>query len=759
MQLNPEQQAAVEHRGSPLLVLAGAGTGKTRVITHRVAALLEQGVPAWRILAVTFTNKAAGEMRERIHQMCSAVPEADRLWVGTFHSICARILRRYGEAVGLSRNFVIYDTDDQTRIMKRVLKELNIDDRQLSPRAVLTHLDRAKNRGLPIARLEQLGLDEPVGSLSKKAGLRYQQLVRAADAADFGDLIVLAVELLAQAGQGAPGAQLADLDPAIGLKRRFLHVVVDEYQDTNPVQARLIELLSERAELVVVGDDDQAIYGWRGADVAQILEFPQHHPGCRLIRLEQNYRSTGHILTCADAIIRRNSGRLGKTLWSELGDGALVKVRQLQDEHHEARVVVEQVLDGIAEDIPPHEIAVFYRTHAQSRVIEEALTSNAIRYAVYGGLSFFERKEIRDLLAYLRLLTNPGSDVDFERIVNVPARKIGDTTVGQLKGHALERGISLMAALTELDQTGLSRAACSRLAGFAELMQRLAVIHAAGAPLGELATAVLDESGYRQTLAAEQTEESQTRLENLQEFVGALAEFSEDNPEQTLADYLEQVSLASDSDDKHDQARSVRLMTIHSAKGLEFTRVILTGMEEGVFPHGRSLQDPAQMEEERRLAYVAVTRARRDLLITHAARRTLYGQTQVNDPSRFLRDLPATASDRGGRRPSSAYAPPPEPTWNSDIVYDLGEERETTPSRRVAASPQYPQQPQRGTPQRRRPAAHDDGVPLFIGMHFRHQKFGAGELVGWDGHGADLKLQLRFSGKVMTILARFCEPL
>ena len=757
MQLNPEQQAAVEHRGSPLLVLAGAGTGKTRVITHRVAKLLADGVPAWRILAVTFTNKAAGEMRERIHKMCEGVPEADRLWVGTFHSICARILRRYGEGVGLTRNFAIYDTDDQMRIMKRALKELNIDDRQLSPRAVLTHLDRAKNRGLPISKLEQLGLDEPVNSMSKKAGLRYEQLVRAADAADFGDLLVLAVELLANAGQGAPGAQLADLDPALGLKRRFLHVVVDEYQDTNPVQARLISLLSERAELVVVGDDDQAIYGWRGADVAQILRFPDDHHGCRMIRLEQNYRSTGHILTCADAIIRRNAGRLGKTLWSELGDGQQVKVRQLSDEHHEARVVVEQVLDGLTEDIPAHEIAIFYRTHAQSRVIEEALAGNAIRYAVYGGLSFFERKEIRDLIAYLRLLTNPGSDVDFERIVNVPPRKIGDTTVGQLKGHALERGISLMAALAELDQTGLSRAACSRLAGFAEVMQQLSAAHAANMPLGELASEVLRITGYREMLAAEQTEEATTRLENLQEFAGALAEFSEDYPDQTLSDYLEQVSLASDSDKKTDEARSVRLMTIHSAKGLEFTRVILTGMEEGVFPHGRSLQDPLQMEEERRLAYVAVTRAKRDLLITHAARRTLYGQTQVNEPSRFLRDLPPAATDRGRRPGSSNYGSPhgsqprQEPSWNSDIVYD-GDVDHVQPASRA--------QPQRRRPTpAARPAPSDDGVPLFVGMHFHHPKFGAGELIGWDGHGSDLKLHLRFREVgTRVILARFCEP-
>jgi DNA helicase II / ATP-dependent DNA helicase PcrA len=747
VQLNPEQQAAVDHRGAPLLVLAGAGTGKTRVITHRVAALLAEGVPAWRILAVTFTNKAAAEMRERIHKLCADVPEVERLWVGTFHSIAARILRRYGTAVGLSRNFVIYDTDDQLRVMRRALKELNFDERQVAPRAVLNHLDRAKNRGLPISRLERLGIEEPALSFSKRGGQRYQQLVRAADAADFGDLLVLAVELLEQAGQGAPGAQLADLDPVLGLKRRFLHVVVDEYQDTNPVQARMVELLAERAELVVVGDDDQAIYGWRGADVSQILGYPEAHPGCRLIRLEQNYRSTGHILRCADAIIRRNAGRLGKSLWSELGDGARVQVRQLPDEHAEARFVVDQILDALNEDVPPHEIAVFYRTHAQSRVIEEALTGSAIRYAVYGGLSFFERREIRDLIAYLRLLTNPASDVDFERIVNVPPRKIGDTTVGGLKAHAAAHGLALLACLSELDKTGLPAAACRRLTGFAALMQQLAAAHAEGLPLGELASLVLTLTGYREMLAAEDTEEATERLENLQEFVGALAEFSAEYPDQTLADYLEQVSLASDSDRKTDQARSVRLMTIHSAKGLEFTRVMLTGMEEGVFPHMRSLQDPTQMEEERRLAYVAVTRAKRGLFVTWTARRTLYGQTSVGDASRFVRELPAESVNRGR---TTTPAVRQEPTWNSDIVYD-------------ADVPPPPGEADRASSQplrRRRPAQDDDDTPLFIGMAFRHAKFGPGELIAWDGVGADLKLHLRFADSATrVILARFCEPL
>ena len=748
MQLNPEQQAAVDHRGSPLLVLAGAGTGKTRVITNRVAALLAAGVPAWRILAVTFTNKAAAEMRERIHSLCAEVPEVDRLWVGTFHSIAARILRRYGTAVGLSRSFTIYDTDDQLRVMKTALKALNIDADQISPRAVLTHLDRAKNRGLPISRLEKLGLEEPILTFAKKAGLRYEQMVRAADAADFGDLLVLAGELLERAGQGAPGSQLADLDPVLGLKRRFWHVVVDEYQDTNPVQARMVELLSEKAELVVVGDDDQAIYGWRGADVSQILGFPDAHAGCRLIRLEQNYRSTGHILQCADAIIRKNAGRLGKTLWSELGDGARVQIKQLRDERDEARFVVEQVFDALNEDVPANEIAIFYRTHAQSRVIEEALATSAVHYAVYGGLSFFARREIKDLLAYLRLLTNPASDVDFERIINVPARKIGDTTVARLREYAREREVSLLAALDKLDEDGtevLGNAACRKLLGFREVMRAFKLAHVDGKPLGELAEEILTTTGYVAMLRTEETEEADERIENLEEFVGALNEFSKSYPDQGLADYLEQVSLASEADRGGERAQSVRLMTIHSAKGLEFTRVILTGMEEGVFPHMRSLEDPKQMEEERRLAYVAVTRAKRGLTITWTNERTLFNQRQVSRMSRFVRDLPAESTGRGRVAPQVRA----EPTWNSDIVYDADVSPRSGPPRAV--------------PVRRRAAADADGGldgGLFVGMAFRHQKFGAGQLVAWDGVGADLKLHLRFSDSATrVILARFCEPL
>ncbi|MBL9107537.1 MAG: UvrD-helicase domain-containing protein [Myxococcales bacterium] len=744
MQLNREQQAAVDHRGTPLLVLAGAGTGKTRVITHRVAALLAEGVPAWRILAVTFTNKAAAEMRERILRLCADVPEVERMWVGTFHSIAARILRRHGTAVGLSRSFTIYDTEDQMKVMRRALKDLDIDSDQASPRAILTHLDRAKNRGLPISRLEKLGIDEPILSYSKRAGQRYEKLVRDADAADFGDLLTLTVELLERAGQAAPGSQLADLDPALGLKKRFWHVVVDEYQDTNPVQARMVELLSEKAELVVVGDDDQSIYGWRGADVSQILGFPDAHAGCRLIRLEQNYRSTGHILRCADAVIRKNAGRLGKTLWSDLGDGARVQIRQLRDERAEAGFVVQQIFDGLNEDIPAHEIAVFYRTHAQSRALEEALSHNAVRYSVYGGPSFYSRREIKDLLAYLRLLINPASDEDFMRIVNVPSRKIGDTTVTRLREFAAGKGMALLPSLALLDTPGvtseLGAAACKRLAGFRELMAGFAASHAAGRPLGALAEEILASIHYIEVLKTEETEEAEERVDSLEELVGALHRFGETHPGQGLAEFLEQVSLATDADRNSEHVQGVRLMTIHSAKGLEFTRVILTGMEENVFPHVRSIHDATQMEEERRLAYVAVTRAKRDLIITWTEERFLNNQRNVSSLSRFVRDLPAESVDRGRTARQASRAS----SWNSDIVYD-GDEAPAAPVRRRPAAAA---------------SSSSAGPGVFVGMAVRHAQFGTAEVVGWDGAGSTLKLYLRFADSATrVILARFCEPL
>lgn len=731
-----------------MLVLAGAGTGKTRVITHRVVALLLEGVPPWQILAVTFTNKAAGEMRERIAALCEQDPklqdvDSSRMWVGTFHAISARILRQHGEGVGLSPRFAIYDSADQRSLMKTVLKALNFDSKQYPPKAILGDIDRAKNRGFTWDRdsLQKIGLFEPRLDVVRKAWRAYEKRLRAADAADFGDLLTLCVRLLQSVKLEGEGGQLAGFDPVAKLRQRFSHVVVDEFQDTNPVQTALVEALSTRAELCVVGDDDQSIYGWRGADVSQILDFAESHAPCEVIRLEQNYRSTGHILACADAIIRHNEGRLGKTLWSDLGEGELVTAACLEDERDEARWVASHIAHAaMQEGASLNDFAIFYRAHAQSRALEEAFRRADLPYKMVGGTRFFDRLEIKDVIAYLRLLVNPASEMDFVRVVNKPARGIGAKTVARLQIAAAKDGQSVIDVARDPRKAGVGAGAARKVQGFVALYDEL-IIQMPGLAIDELADLILDLSGYRERLSAEGTDEAQSRLENLQEFLGALSEFVREQPEASLADYLEQVSLATSEDEGDVDRDSVTMMTVHSAKGLEFERVFVVGMEEGVFPHARSIDDPVQMEEERRLAYVAVTRAKRELSLTFVTRRWIFGQTQVNAPSRFVGDLPPERIEEiGVRRPSGrlhfgatglADAPPvAEPSWDDDIVID-----------EVAA------------------AAAGDGVSLYVGMPLRHAKFGVGDLVGWSGMGAQLKLSVRFpTVGQKTILARFCQP-
>ncbi len=745
MSLNPEQRAAVEHRGGPLLVLAGAGTGKTRVITHRVGALLEQGVPPWRILAVTFTNRAAGEMRQRIAGLCDDRDDLRELWVGTFHSICARILRRHGEEIGLSTRFSIYDVDDQISTMGRVLKEMNVSERLFTARGVLGHIDRAKNQGLGPESVDELDLREPVASVVKQAYQTYANRLRAADAADFGDLLLLAVQLLGRPAPAA-GSQLGGFDPIARLKTRFQYVVVDEFQDTNPIQAKLVDLLAGEAELCVVGDDDQAIYGWRGADVEQILGFPDRHPGTRIIRLEQNYRSTEHILECADAIIRRNHGRLGKTLWSDLGEGEPVRVLVVEDEREEARRISREIRRLVDEGASPEDFAIFYRTHAQSRALENEIRQIGLGLRIVGGVAFYARMEVKDLLAYLTVLVNPRSDAHLIRILNRPTRGIGKTSVDRLVAHAGGQGVSLWEALRNPAAAGLGKAATRRVGQFREMMHGL-LEATETMRFDELASEVLERTGYRESLAAEETQESHTRLENLQELLGNMTEYADEHPGAALTEFLELVSLVT-SDDVTSDAGSVTLMTVHSAKGLEFERVYMTGMEERVFPHARVLEDPIQMEEERRLAYVAVTRAKRYLSLSVARRRRLYGQLQVGTPSRFVGDLPDGATTRHGgavrRPPKETATKPRESRWDDDIEYEAGYSS-------IHGDPDLDAADVLGDV--------DGGSPLYIGMTVRHGKFGQGEVLGWSGMGRDLKLQLRFPEVgTKTILARFCNP-
>ncbi len=738
MSLNPEQQRAVAHRGSPLLVLAGAGTGKTRVITHRVAQLLDEGVPPWRILAVTFTNKAAEEMRQRIDRLCEGRHATREIWVGTFHAICARILRRWGQPIGLSPHFTIYDTSDSSAVMARVLESLNVPEKLYTPRGVLTWIDRAKNRGLGPESLDRLDLVEPVRSVVAKAYAKYQGLLIAADACDFGDLLVHTVALLRSSERPNQGGQLGDTDPVRALLRRFQHVVVDEFQDTNPIQAELVDRLAGRAELCVVGDDDQAIYGWRGADVAQILEFAGHHAGTETVRLEHNYRSTGHILHCADAVIRRNAGRLGKTLWTDAGDGERVRVLKLEDERMEARWVAREIRAAIDDEASPEEFAIFYRTHAQSRAIEDALRTSGLGVRIVGGVAFYERAEIKDIIAYMVVLQNPASDAHLARILNRPARGIGKTTEEKLFAHATARGISLWAALLGGSVAGVSAGAAKKLAGLAAMLEELRA-ETTGMGLDRVVATILEVTGYREALAADDDDEARTRLENLQELLGNVEEFVAEHPDASLAEYLEQTSLAGGERGEGDRSRAITLMTVHSAKGLEYDYVYLTGMEERVFPHARVFDDPTQMEEERRLAYVAITRARKRLTLTMVERRRLYGQVQMGTPSRFVLDLPAPSIDAVGQRPrpttESARPAARAPRWNDDVVYDAG------------SDPTLDADELDGAP----------GIALYVGMAIRHRDFGEGELIGWQGMGQNLKLHLRFRTGNKTILARFCD--
>lgn len=728
VQLNPPQERAVAHRDGPLLVLAGAGTGKTRVITQRILTLMEEGVRPWEILAVTFTNKAAAQMRARIEAGLDAgqgAPVQVRdLWIGTFHSICARILRRFGEGVGLSSNFSIYDAADQKTLMGRVCKALEIKDPSLTPKSILGYIEKAKQRGVTGVDAAALNLDDPQRSTVVRAWGQYRAHLQSADAVDFGDLLVRTLELLNQ--KPAEGSLLGDLDPLQRFRERFRHVVVDEFQDTNPVQSMLVEALSKKAQLCVVGDDDQSIYGWRGADISQFLGFASRHPGCEVIRLEQNYRSTQHILECADAVIRKNQGRMGKKLWSDLGEGERVQIVLVEDERQEAQLVARALLSALDQGAEPESCAVFYRTHAQSRVLEEALRRAQISYRMVGGTRFFDRAEIKDLIAYLRLLVTPSSDLDVARIINRPARGIGATSLARLTQYATDSGCTLLQACTRPQEAGLGTAAAKKVSGFVALIAGLSE-GLSSESLSCIAGRVLDQTGYREYLLAQDDVESQSRLENLQEFLGSLDDFEREHEgEVSLALYLEQAALAS-TEENPSQAHSVNMMTIHSAKGLEFDHVFLTGMEERVFPHARSMDDPEQMEEERRLAYVAVTRAKRHLCISHARRRFLYGQTQVGQPSRFVVELPDAHVQRSPGSRGRAAAP--------------SRPREAAPAPRE----EYYDQ--------------SESSAVFVGMPVRHQKYGRGEVMGWDGSGEQMKLTIRFrQAGSKTILARFCEP-
>jgi DNA helicase-2/ATP-dependent DNA helicase PcrA len=662
-ELNDAQAEAVLHASGPLLVFAGAGSGKTRVITYRIGNLLaEHGVPPYRILAVTFTNKAAGEMKARLASIAGEGLTRD-LWAGTFHSVCAKLLRRYHAEVGLEKDFVIYDDSDQKAVMARVLRQMNLSDRAYPPKLVLSRIQRQKREAIGP---ESVTIDRGFDESTRDAYAEYDRAMRRANAVDFEDLI-LHVLRIAESKATTAGEEL---------RSRFRHVLVDEFQDTNAVQYRLVRAFSEaHRNLAVVGDDDQSIYSWRGADIRNILDFRKDFPDATIVKLEQNYRSTKNIVAAALGIIENATGREPKNLWTEAEAGERVHVRLVRDEREEAAHVVELVRKEVARGVEAHEIAVFYRIHAQSRVLEEALRSEGIAYQIIGGMKFFERAEVKNIVAYLRVVDNPRSDADFLRVVNVPTRGIGDKTIEALIREATARGTSLFDAILPLTEgDALKAAARKNLLGFKKLVDGLRAEAKSRSP-HDLANRILEETRYREELRKEDTAEADARLENLAELVGSISEYEADAEQAgetaTVSAYVERVSLVADVDAMKDTP-TVTLMTVHGAKGLEFRTVVLTGMEEETFPYrGLDEAHAEEMDEERRLAYVAVTRARERLFIMHASMRTLFGRTQYLAPSRFLADLPAAVVLRDGSvgsawgvRPYGEI--PKRATWGDD---------------------------------------------------------------------------------------------
>ena len=740
------------------MVLAGAGTGKTRVLVQRIARLVETGTAPWAILAVTFTNKAAGEMRHRLRELLGGA--ADAMWIGTFHSTCAKLLRRFGSHVGLTRSFVIFDDDDQIKLIERLLKETGLDE-QVSPRTILSRIDRAKNRGLDPAA--------PTGAfddLIARIYPLYQAQLAKENAVDFNDLLLKVIELF-------------DHEAAERvLKVRFRHVLVDEFQDTNKVQYQLVWRFAEATRnLTVVGDDDQSIYAWRGAEPRNLLDFDRDFPDARVIKLEQNYRSTQTILDAANGIIRKNRDRHEKALWTDRGGGEPIEIYQAGDERGEAYFVA-QAIRRLLDDGPrsPDEIAILYRTNAQSRVLEEHLRAARVPAKVVGAVSFFERREVKDVVGYLRLLANPAADSALERVINVPARGIGDTTVDRLRAAARAHGTGLfdaarLAARGEV--AGLGPGPRKKLQAFVELVVGLGDVIANGASVAETIIQVIERSGLRAKLEADQSTESRDRLDNLAELVTTASDFDDevapaagdslaaadggDDPSlddardagpPTIEGFLERIALSSPGDQTADA--QVVLMTIHVAKGLEWPAVFITGMEDGLFPSLRErdgTSEDAALEEERRLAYVAITRAREQLVMSHARVRRVWGEMRIQQPSRFLDDLPPDSLARPRRQRVDIPSAPKiiDGTW-------AGRARPPRPSR------SHDELDQRTADDHEPVYRVDDAGGFVIGGRVSHAALGAGRVVAVTGTGKDRRVVVDF-GAVgrKTVFAKFLE--
>ena len=701
--LNPTQLDAVTQTEGPLLILAGAGSGKTRVLTHRIAHLLDQGLAAPdEILAITFTNKAAQEMKERVALLVG--PDSRRMWVSTFHAFCARILRAHADKLGYKREFTIYDGADQVRLVKRCIVELGKDPKRFNPRSFQAQISSAKNR-----------LNGPEDFLRATEGYMaenvaevydlYQKRLYENNAMDFDDLIMQTVALM-------------ELFPEVRdrYQTRFKYIHVDEYQDTNHAQYRLVNVLAAKhRNLCVVGDDDQSVYSWRGADISNILEFERDYPEATVVKLEQNYRSTQTILNAANAVVANNASRKHKELWTAGDEGERIRVFTASDEYAEARFVVSEVERLVDSGASPRGIAVFYRTNAQSRALEDVLVREGVPYQIVGGVRFYERAEIKDAMAYLAVVANPADAASLERIINVPKRGLGATSIAKLVDHARMNGITMYEALSEADAGGLSGKAKKACSEVRDLFDGWRVAAREVAP-ADMISAILDESGYRKELEDERTIESESRLENLEELISAAREYERVEPEPTLEGFLQEQALYSETDAVGTEDR-VTLMTLHNAKGLEFEHVFVVGMEEGTFPHARSL-DEQNLEEERRLFYVGITRAMKTLALTYAKLRSNWGEREFRMPSRFLSEIPEEF--RAGAMPGG-FAGTSRGGWGGALL-----RRDSFGTMERAAST----------------------TEYHAGERVRHAKFGIGEVVEAGGG----RIVVRFGGEERTFV-------
>ncbi|MCI8520082.1 MAG: DNA helicase PcrA [Clostridia bacterium] len=706
--LNDRQKEAVMETEGPVLVLAGAGSGKTTVLVNRIAYMIsEKNILPWNILAITFTNKAANEMKERIDKLLGDT--ANNIWVGTFHSVCVKILRTCIDLLGYGRDFIIYDTADTRTLMKECLRELNIDEKSFPHRNVLSIISNAKNDLMDAPTFENIYRNDYRMNIISKIYYRYQTKLRKNNALDFDDIILNTVKILSE-----------NPDVLAKYRDKFKYILVDEYQDTNNSQYLLINLLAgEHHNLCVVGDDDQSIYKFRGANINNILNFNDDFPEVKKITLDQNYRSTQNILDTANSVIKNNNGRLGKSLWTSQGEGEKVIVYTGSNEYDEARYIAKEVKEHFNEIGTFSDCAVLYRTNAQSRVIEEMLMRENIPYRVLSGLRFYDRKEIKDIVAYLRVIYNPNDDVSLARIINEPKRKIGNATLEKARNIAEENGTSLYDVVSHADNYPEFKTAIKKLLDFSEIINSLIKIRDT-VPINELASRVMNDTGYMPALMLEDTTESKTRIENLGEFMSVIMEF-EKNEEtgSTLGEFLESITLVSDVDGYDENEDSVVLMTIHSAKGLEFPIVFLSGLEEGIFPGMRSMNSEEDIEEERRLCYVAITRAKQRLYITKTVSRTLYGKTTPTIPSRFFNEIPKEyVEDKTAVKPKIAEG------FQKMGFYNIPDKKKNT----------Y-------TPIQKTDAVYSD---YKAGDIIEHRKFGRGEILKATPCGNDCILEIQF---------------